>query len=179
MGVNGRAKGARNERDLAKALGAWWGEVFLRTPGSGGWAKGKESVSGDIVSKNDATVFPFSVEAKKVEGWTLEHLWSAKSHFWKEDGWWEQCRRDALGSNKAPLLVFTKNRTPWYVMMTGHTFVSLKPFLKHKIFKGYYAHFKKPGANVTIMKLEEFMENIDSSKLKEFLENGGALYGKS
>jgi len=116
MAVNGRKKGQTAERKLAKLFGNWWGSNFARTPLSGGFATAKFredwNAAGDLVTPDPS--FPFCVESKKVEGWTLEQmLTSDKTHMHK---WWAQTV-DETPVNKIPVLVFTKNRSPLFVMM--------------------------------------------------------------
>lgn len=116
MGVNGRKKGQTAERKLAKMFSAWWGSEFTRTPLSGGFATAKFredwNACGDLVTPDKS--FPFCVESKKVEGWTLEQmLMSDKTHMHK---WWEQTVTETP-QGKLPLLVFTKNHAPLYAMM--------------------------------------------------------------
>ena len=116
MAVNGRKKGQTAERKLAKLFSVWWGSDFARTPLSGGFATAKFredwNAAGDLVTPDET--FPFCVESKKVEGWTLEQmLTSDRTHIHK---WWQQTLSETP-VNKIPLLVFTKNRAPLYVMM--------------------------------------------------------------
>lgn len=116
MGVNGRKKGQTAERKLAKLFSTWWGSDFARTPLSGGFATAKFredwNACGDLVTPDKT--FPFCVESKKVEGWTLEQmLTSQKTHIHK---WWEQTVQETP-EGKIPLLVFTKNHAPLYAMM--------------------------------------------------------------
>ncbi len=116
MGVNGRAKGHAAERKLAKLFEKWWGSAFTRTPLSGGFATAKFredwNACGDLVTPDKS--FPFCVENKKVEGWTLEQmLTSQKTHMHK---WWEQTVTETP-EGKIPLLVFSKNHAPLYAMM--------------------------------------------------------------
>lgn len=118
-GRRSRRKGAVNERVVAALLRAWWGRgEFLRTPSSGGWAGSKQAredlnAAGDIVtSERD---FPFCVEVKSQEGWSFVQ-------FMREPGtclirkWWEQTTSETP-NGKIPLLMFTRIRQPWFVML--------------------------------------------------------------
>lgn len=116
MGVNGRKKGQTAERKLAKQFSAWWGSDFARTPLSGGFATPKFrddwDAAGDLVTPDKT--FPFCVESKKVEGWTLDQLLSSDKT--KIHAWWDQTVGETA-TGKVPMLVFTKNRAPTFVMM--------------------------------------------------------------
>lgn len=114
--VNGRQKGATAERYLAKLFATWWGTEFARTPMSGGFstAKFREdwNAAGDLVTPDPS--FPFCVESKKVEGWTLEQLLTSKKTL--IHSWWAQTIKETPGE-LIPLLVFTKNRAPLFACM--------------------------------------------------------------
>lgn len=116
-GINSRDKGARGEGQVCTLLKKWWGSDFARTPSSGGFKTKKFredwNAEGDIVTPDET--FPFSVEVKWQEEWSLDQLLTApKNKIWS---WWEQAKRETA-SDKLPLLVFKKNRNPWFVMMT-------------------------------------------------------------
>jgi len=116
-GINSRDKGARGEGQVCALLKTWWGSDFARTPSSGGFKTKKFredwNAEGDIVTPDET--FPFSVEVKWQEEWTLNQLLTAPNN--KIWDWWEQAKRETA-SDKLPLLVFKKNRHPWFVMMT-------------------------------------------------------------
>ena len=111
MGEKSRRKGANFERKIAKALTEALGVEFRRTPLSGGWADSSQ-VAGDIVPIENFD-FPFSLECKNVEGWTLESLFNGDDAWLKT--WWEQCVNETP-EGKTPLLIFTKNYAPTFVM---------------------------------------------------------------
>lgn len=123
MGVNGRKKGQTAERKLAKQFSAWWGSDFARTPLSGGFATAKFrddwDAAGDLVTPDKT--FPFCVESKKVEGWTLDQLLTSDKT--KMHSWWIQTIGETA-TGKVPMLVFTKNRAPTFVMMRKSDVVS-------------------------------------------------------
>jgi hypothetical protein len=52
-------------------------------------------------------------ESKKVEGWSFEQLLTSKQSIIEK--WWNQTK-DECPEGKIPLLVFTKNRSPTYIM---------------------------------------------------------------
>lgn len=119
--VNGRAKGNAAERKLAKLFSKWWGSEFTRTPLSGGFATAKFredwNAAGDLVTPD--TTFPFCVESKKVEGWSLEQLLTSDKTLIHK--WWAQTEKETP-AGKIPLLVFTKNRAPLFAMMNVSAF---------------------------------------------------------
>lgn len=115
--INSRQKGKRGEREVAKLLSAWWGAEFTSTPLSGGFStktfRNDWNAAGDIVTPDHS--FPFTVEVKNCEGWHLEQLLTSdKCLFYS---WWKQAVDETLPGKKT-LLVFTRNRQPWYVCMT-------------------------------------------------------------
>lgn len=119
---NSRAKGKTYERLVAKELGGWWGEPFRSTPGSGALHWEQDSrVAGDIVAPVDSK-FPFTVECKKREGWYFDGLINETGEI---PSWWQQALEDAARVDREPLLVFSKNRAPSYVMMHWETFERL------------------------------------------------------
>lgn len=112
--INSRSKGSDFELKIAKKLSTWWGEDFHRTPMSGGLGWSKDSrVSGDIVVPSDS-LFPYSIECKKREEWTLEQFLKGKGEI---DDWWNQCARDGKKVEKIPLLIFSKNFDEIYCML--------------------------------------------------------------
>lgn len=71
-------------------------------------------MAGDIVAPVEATDYPFSNECKKVEGWNFEQIIKGTGDV---TDWWSQCCRDAKETEKIPLLLFSKNRSPIYFMI--------------------------------------------------------------
>lgn len=111
-----RPKGSRAELEIAKLFALWWqqlepGCVFARTPGSGAWGRG--AARADFKAGGDLTTtakrFPWCVEVKRREGWSLPVLLAGRaSPVWD---WWEQTTTAATEGNLAPLMVFRKNET--------------------------------------------------------------------
>lgn len=111
-GRKAKRKGSQQERKLAKALGAWWGSTFRRTPMSGGSVlKEDYDLAGDVSTADKS--FRFHVESKKQECFGRFHnLFFKKKHpFWK---WWDQCLSDCP-EDRIPLLIFTRNYYPEFV----------------------------------------------------------------
>jgi len=115
--LDSRAKGARSERVLVKLFTEWWGADFGRTPLSGGAFTSKKmrddlNASGDLVCSDP--LFPYTVECKHVEGFEFSQLLTApRCDFYS---WWDQTIGET-SQGKIPLLVFTKNRSPWFFAM--------------------------------------------------------------
>lgn len=114
--INQRDKGARGQREVCKMLEAWWGSEFTSTPQSGGFAtkqfRDEWNAAADIVTPDET--FPFSVEVKWQESWCMDMLISSeKSKLWS---WWKQCYTETP-EGKIPLLVFHRNRQPWWYMI--------------------------------------------------------------
>lgn len=114
MGKKSKVKGSGYELKIAKALSAWWGHEFHRTPQSGGlrW-NDDNNVAGDIVTPLEAN-FPFIVECKKREEWTLENLFLNNKDI---KYWWEQVVQDCERVGRTPILIFSRNRARDFVMM--------------------------------------------------------------
>lgn len=118
-GASSRDKGSRWERDVAKCLGKWWGATFRRTPMSGGWhlgdGEGKGKLRGDLVQM-DGPEFPFSVECKATESWSLDR-------FLKEpdrsclSSYLRQAWTGAADEGKIPMLVAKRNLQPAVVFI--------------------------------------------------------------
>jgi hypothetical protein len=115
VSVKGRRVGIAFEKKIIKRLGAWWADdpfSLYRSHGSGGrstiLSTDSGLYSGDVIPVKDvAQPWPFSVELKKSETFTLESiLLSRKSLFY---AFWKQCARDAARSKKIPLLICGKN----------------------------------------------------------------------
>jgi hypothetical protein len=117
-GKRAKNKGNNYERRVAKLIQDWWRQwsptaEFARTPMSGGSAlKLGWDMAGDIVCNDDE--FPFHVEAKKQEHWTMEQLFKGTGPVLKE--WWEQAAGECP-EHRTPMLIFTRNNVPDFVMM--------------------------------------------------------------
>lgn len=108
-------KGNRGEYAVRDLLEDWWGSDFAKTPKSGGFSTKKFrqdwNAEADVVTPDET--FPFAVEVKWQEDWILDELLTApKSKIWD---WWEQAKGQS--TDKYTLLVFKRNRRPWFCMM--------------------------------------------------------------
>lgn len=120
-GKKSKNKGSNNERAIAKLFEAYWGHgTWARTPGSGGWSTSNNREAfrtcGDIITT--ATDFPFCIELKKQEGWTLDQLLHNEKCIIYQ--WWEQTIT-ATPAGLVPLLIVARNHhLPVAIFHTVH-----------------------------------------------------------
>ena len=133
MPINGRDKGKKAELDICHKVEAWWRQLpievqntpdgqpaqFIRTPGSGGWGtaqtRNNYRVAGDVSSTSAS--WPFTVEAKRREGWSLTVLVKGGHRGSPVWAWWQQCCSAAQVEGGVPMLWVRRNRQPWLVLM--------------------------------------------------------------
>lgn len=114
VGKGSKVKGSSYELKIAKKFSEWWGGKFNRTPGSGSLHWGSDQrVAGDIVPPQGLT-FPFVIECKKHEGWTMDHVLLDIGDPRK---WWKQVVTDARSVGLVPMLIFSRNRAKDFVML--------------------------------------------------------------
>jgi len=130
---NGRRKGSKAELQVAKCTEFWWRQlplaqqdtqdgkpaIFVRTPMSGGWgsqgARAHYRVAGDLSSTSES--WPFTVEVKRREGWSLASFINGshrRSQVWD---WWAQCCKGASEEGGVPMMWFRSNGNPWLVLL--------------------------------------------------------------
>lgn len=114
-----RRKGVSFELKVAKALAGCLGvdqrQYIQRSPDSG--ARDASEWKGDIVALPPLDAqWPWFIECKKVEGWSLDQLFSG-SQSTMIHKWCEKAVSQAKLSGKDPLVVFSKNRSP--VLVAG------------------------------------------------------------
>ena len=113
-GKKAKRKGSVFERSLCKSFSDFWGSKFFRTPMSGGsHLRHDYNLAGDVSTPDE--LFPYHVEAKNQQAlkgfYTI--FTSAKCPVWK---WWQQCVADCP-KEKIPLLIFTKNYMPEFILV--------------------------------------------------------------
>jgi hypothetical protein len=107
--LNSKVKGNSYENKICKILTSHFNEKFTRVPSSGGiHSLHAKQIAGDIVTPD---WFPFVIECKKQQGWTLEQIIEGKGVFYR---WWKQVCNDSKKVNKYPLLIFSKNYSQNY-----------------------------------------------------------------
>lgn len=125
----GKTKGCEFERTICRRLTYWITgeekpEIFWRSASSGAKATQdeksgvKSKMGGDIVSVADEGSWltnTFSIECKSYHQVDFKCLLLGKGNI---ISWWDQCKRDAVLSNKFPMLIFKGNRTPVYIMLS-------------------------------------------------------------
>ncbi|MNE83965.1 hypothetical protein D3C80_1808290 [compost metagenome] len=78
-------------------------------------------MAGDIVTPPNS-VYPWVTELKKREAWEFNQFIKGTGEIEK---YWEQVCSDANRTGLAPLLIFSKNYEPNYMMMSKHQFDAL------------------------------------------------------
>ena len=128
-GKRAKSKGRKFENEIANLFTYWAGSTFRRVPLSGGW-QSSSVAAGDIFlvaeyeATNDLNVprvrFPFSVECKKQERWDFAQLFrdSEKCPLRR---FWKQATNDAKKIKKLPIMIFTRNFQPTFIMLSTCT----------------------------------------------------------
>lgn len=131
--TNGRRKGAAAELQVAKSIEFWWQRLplkhqstpdgmpaeFVRTPQSGGWStkrvRGTFRVAGDLSSTSNS--WPFAVEVKRREAWSLTMFVSGSKRGSPVWSWWAQCVKSADEEGGVPMLWMRRSKQPWLVLL--------------------------------------------------------------
>jgi hypothetical protein len=122
--VNGRNKGNNYENTICLVLSRWLDPrispkakleqlPFRRRSTSIMPLDGHWHGSGDILHRPDLD-WPFCVECKKVEGWTLDGVFLDGWPVWS---WWDQTEEQAIAAGLAPLLICGRNHKPDYALL--------------------------------------------------------------
>jgi hypothetical protein len=124
--VDGREKGNKYENAICRVLSVWlFPDLDPKTPiehlpfrrrsTSVMPIEGHWNGAGDILHRPDLeSRWPFCVECKHVEGWSLDGAFSEKWPVWS---WWAQAERQAARAGRKPLLVCGRNRKPDYALL--------------------------------------------------------------
>lgn len=114
-------KGARAMNEIA----LYFSEVYEHELE---FAKQRKVRSGDLFTAKEV---PFIIEVKNQECWKYGHFLNCSGRVTcKLQDYWFQVHRDCAldGNRKHPLLIFTKNREPYFFMMS-HTLFADKRFI--------------------------------------------------
>jgi hypothetical protein len=168
--INSKAKGSEFERKVAKALSTWWGEQFQRTPMSGGlhW-KDDNRVAGDIVTPPDS-IYPWTTECKKREGWDLEQVLKGTGEVEK---WWSQSVRDGERVSLRPLLVFSKNFAPNYLMMTLDDFVAITIAKQNRMAFNFFIIAVLGKESRVVCNFDDFIKHVSKEDIIKAFNLGG------
>lgn len=151
--VNGKAKGNRVERSLAKLLTARFGEDFSRTVGSGArWSQAtlpkhaQEIFSGDLIVPKG---FKFALESKGgYEDIDLNAIFIKGNG--TLNGFLSQATKDAERCDRKPLLLWKKDRKPWLA------------FIQEEELKDYKFKYQLIYGKWICVALEELLKLDDS-----------------
>ncbi len=124
--IDGRNKGGRYMLALCRVLSSWLcpQQVTAKTPAYALPVRVRPTIqsppdgwryAGDLIVSPSAQPFRSNIEAKNQEGWSMDGMFDASS--WPPWMWWEQCCAQAAKAKEKPLLIFTRNRRPSYVML--------------------------------------------------------------
>lgn len=144
-GKKSKRKGSSFELKIAKQLQEWWGDgQFARSPGSGGWGRPQHregfNAAGDVITTSKT--FPWCVECKHQEGWTLDQLLLNEGCIiWS---WWEQAK-DECPAGLIPLLIFKKNRQEPLIM------TSIDHYTQGNMMQLHVTHKFSEGENEVVM----------------------------
>ena len=160
MGVNGKQKGNKFERDIANMLSerfaAYTGieKAFRRNPDSGSFFGGSNverkeiydtefAIYGDLICPRN---FNFTVECKHYKSPpTVNAILKQDVKEW--DGWIEQAWQDAAACGKEPLIIIRYNRTETLTITKPDT-ISSQPIILYQ--------------DVEIHRLEQLLKEQDS-----------------
>lgn len=170
MKTNSKNKGSRFERTVAKWFEDWTGYKFSRTPGSGGWAKAKDSF-GDIVCTDEkhSRRFPFSIECKNYKDINFEHILLGTKTC-KIKSFWDQAVHDASRCNKIPLLIVKYNGMPkseGFLIVDSRVANILASHLSvvSESARFMYVANRNLDIEVTIFMLSDIKDNVDYTAL--------------
>ncbi len=163
MATNGRRKGLKFENDICVILSRWlapeytpalpkiYDLPFRRRSTSIMPLDGHWHGEGDILHKPHSEIVNcFCIECKKIEGWELDGILT--SNKWPVWEWWAQAVQQAEKVKLAPLLIFTRNRRPVYVMVRK----AEQAWLKVKPVHGAVLNVKSsPYGSVVLMRLDD------------------------
>lgn len=156
--VNGRRKGNDFENEVCIALSRWVTPSsipakpkladlpFRRRSTSIMPLAGHWDGAGDILHRPSLSeLWPFCVECKHVEGWSLD---GALSSTWVVLEWWRQAERQARSVGLAPLLICGRNRRPSYAFLREGDVKCLRP-------GGPFVTIRSPDGPVVVTLLQE------------------------
>ena len=178
MATNGKKKGNKAERELAKWWQQWTSFEFTRVPASGGlrWKTMVNTTTSDLICANDRhnRRFQFSIESKSYKDINFEHLILGNKKA-KIREFWDQTNNDAERSSKVPILFMRYNnmaKNTWFVIIPYYVYDLFFP----NLITWDYNRFHVTGKdNLVILNSNDLLK-IDYMKLhlklKKFRKNG-------
>lgn len=168
--VDGKKKGNKYEREIAKILQSFWFDSdeelqFHRIPSSGGlrWKK-KEGIFGDLIGPDD---FPFIVECKNQEGWTFDQLLGDNKGIEPvgkvpkfvaqvfEDT--QRCL-DETGTFRFPIVILTRNNYPDYFL-----------FPHDALLKDFHQNMNERNSRYLVTRLLENMAIVNTMTINGYV----------
>lgn len=114
-GLKSSNKGKNYERVIAKRLSDWCGFELIRTPMSGAWP----GTAGDILPRDRLQPFPFFIECKREEAWTMEQILCGNGLFhtkWLPEIVQKIAKDESHGhAVKCFMLIFSRNHKPDFI----------------------------------------------------------------
>ncbi len=174
---NSRRKGAKNERNLAKAFEQWTGRKFAKSPASGGLHWKSSHVAGDIVCCKEGHYFPFCIEGKSYSKIDFSHLLNPKIKNCDILDFWSQAKRDAKEVNKIPMLLMRYNSMPkdfWFLVVTQDYAKSLHELLPKDMVTLRYHDYKTNTALMIFRSTDFFKIPYKQTKIltKKYIKDG-------
>jgi len=172
MGVNGKSKGNKEERNVAKWFKDWTSMDFQRVPQSGGlrWHKA-DNISGDIICADyeHNREFPFSIEVKSYKNINFEHL-LLNQKVNQVLSFWKQANDDANRANKIPILFMRYNgmAASTYFIVCELSILRKINKLTHKNTDTYFKVID-PNYRIGILHSDR-LKNIDYYHLKKLID---------
>ena len=148
-------KGSNFERELARRIGEWWcddRDAFWRTSGSGARAHRDNIHPGDIGPiKNIPQFFPFCIEARCRESWSLDEILKSKVPDVLK---WTVENSEVAGSNYLSMLIVKRNYFPTLVIIPNWVPLTISKSPDIQMGVSFHPNY----FSVLIMELNKFFE---------------------
>lgn len=173
--TQGSTKGGAFERRCAKMLSLYLtadetDAELIRSVSSGGWARRKVRQVGDLAPNGEAGLefrLVYGVECKNRQSWEWRHFWTSDDPPLVQ--WWRKHRGECEEAGLVPLMIFTRNYEPLYLMYPADLDRGIWPMWDIQL----TLHFGMDVA-VRIVEWEHFAANIPARDLlligKQYLE---------
>lgn len=120
--TSGSHKGGAFERKCGRLISKYLtgGEddsQLIRSVSSGGWARRKVRQVGDLAPNGEAGLefrLVYGVECKNRQEWEWRHFWTSDDPVLLQ--WWRKHQRECEEADLIPLMIFTRNYEPLYLM---------------------------------------------------------------